>query len=403
MIKKNLRVFKTLMFLFLITISLTLFFGCSSSGKGSKKLVVVAEGTELVLYGLNNEGDPTEIGRAEIPPAGLMYLHAIFGITKHPTEPWFYVGSLNECSQGDDGCWGNGRIDRFRYSSSGISYDGLAFDYDFGSGPACADSDSVYVGQTGNCAPTTIAFSSDGLRAYVDDDDDDVLQIFSVNPGTGDWTYLWEGANTSLNGLTVSPDDGYLYNGSSVIDIIGDTASDLLSGTEGNATEIVTDAGGDDLLVTTEDNDTFAIYDLLDQSAPALIDSILLPQAPTFNCISGGGQKAARFQASSADLSIFVVVGAESVATVSFNGTELRLLDQVFDIDDSLDVINRGVAVTPDGKYALVTWFIPWDNSCDALLTGGMTVYRIEVNGDLTELGTEVLTVPSRAVLGVTP
>jgi hypothetical protein len=294
--------------------------------------------------------------------------------------------------------WGNARIDRFIYDAAGqISYDGLAFNYDAGSGPECADEDSGVPGQVGYCAPTTIAFSSDGSRLYADDDNDDIVQIFSVDGASGDLTFLWEGSETYYHGLAVSPSDGYLYNGGRVIELVGDTALDPGEGSEGNATEVVTDTGGDDLLVTTELNYALTIYDLGDESAPAWIDEIALDDAPVVNFVNSGS---ARFQASSSDLSTFVVVGTESVASLEFDGESLTLLDQVFDADDSLDVINRGVATTSDGQYALVAWFIPYDESEEPLLTGGITVYGIDaVDGTLSVTDTMDFGVPSRIAL----
>jgi hypothetical protein len=351
------------------------------------------------MYDVESDGTVTELDSAALPSSGLLSQHAIFGVTKHPTEKWLYTSSLNECSNWGDACWGNARIDRFTYNAAGeITYDGLAFNYDTGSGPECADEDWGIPGQVGSCAPTTTAFSSDGSRLYADDDDYDVVQIFSVDGATGDLTFLWESpfGYTFYNGLAVSPSDGYLYNGSAVIELVGDTALAPVGTPVGNATEIVTDTGGDNLLVTTGSNEDLAIYDLTDESAPSLIDEITLADAPVVNFVSGGS---ARFQASSSDLSTFIVVGAESIATVEFDGATLTLLDQVFDADDTLDVINRGVAITSDGKYALVAWFIPYDEVGDPLLTGGMTVYGIAVDGTLSVMDMMNFAVPSRVAL----
>ena len=169
-----------------------------------------------------------------------------------------------------------------------------------------------------------------------------------------------------------------------------------MGGNNGNATEIVTTTGAVDLMVTTLNNDTLTIFDLVDQSAPAQIATLLLADAPVVNCVNNNP---AVFQASSADLSTFVVVGAESVATVGFDGASLTLLDQVFDADDAIDVINRGVAVTSDGEYALVTSFMPYDAVCDPLLTGKLDVYGIATDGTLTLMDSTALDVPSRVAL----
>ena len=386
--------------------------GCGSGGGGgvvgdgggggvlTDGRFVVSEGTTMSLGGVTTGGDIVEIESAELPTVvigGFLPEHTIFSVTRHPTENWLYVTSMNDCSGVVHGaCWGNARIDRFSYTSLGIAHEEIVFQYLFSSGPACADEPNAAVGVTGLCAPTSAAFSSDGLRLYVNEDRVDVVQIFSVNAITGILTYLSEGATTSLQGLAVSPDGNYLYNGSNVIQLIADEAFDLVAGTKGNATEVVTNALAENLLATTESNMTLAIYDLVDQAAPALIHSIGIPNQQGCAPLCG----AARFQASSADLSMFIVVGAHSVATVSFDGTELTLLDQVFDTNP-LGVMNRGVEISEDGEYAVVAWFIPYDEDGNRLMTGGVTVYEIDPDGTLTELGSVDLSVPSRAILDV--
>ena len=359
---------------------------------------VVSVGTVMSLGGVTVGGDIVEIDSSELPTVvlgGFLPEHTIFSITKHPTENWLYVTSMNECNLGNNACWGNARIDRFSYTRLGIAHEDIVFQYLFGSGPACADEDLGFDGQTGACAPTSTAFSADGLRLYVNDDRDDNVQIFRVHAITGALTYLSEGATTFLQGLAVSPDGNYLYNGSHVIQVIADVATDLLPGAKGNATEVVTNALAENLLATTQSNMTLAIYNLIDQAAPALIHSIGIPNQQ--GCDLCG---AARFQDSPDDLGMFIVVGANSVATVSFDGTTLTLLDQVFDTNP-LDVMNRGVEISEDGTYAGVTWFIPFDEDGNRLMTGGVTVYGIAPDGTLTELGSVVLSVPSRAILAV--
>ncbi len=396
-----------------VVFSMAIFIGAdcggSSGGGGggagggtvlTDNLFAVSEGTTMSLDGVTVGGDVVEIDSAALPPVvltGFLPEHAIFSITKHPTENWLYVTSMNDCSGVvHSACWGNARVDRFSYSALGITHEDIVFQYLFGSGPACANEPSGFDGVTGLCAPTATAFSSDGLRLYVNEDHLDGVQIFGVNPVTGFMTFLSEGASTFLQGIAVSPNDTYVYNGAHVIEVTGDLAVDLLDGAQGNATEVVTNALDENLLVTTEKNITLAIYDLVDQAAPALIDSIGIPNQPGCTLC-----RAARFQDSSDDLSRFIVVGANSVATVSFDGVEFTLLDQVFD-SNPLHVINRGAQISPDGQYAAVTWFIPYDADGNRLMTGGVTVYGIDLDGVLTELGGVELFVPSRAILDVT-
>jgi len=141
-------------------------FNFSSS---SSQLVAVAAGTSIIMYGLDDLGDAAELGSASLPD-DLAENHAIFGLVKHPTEAVIYASSLIHKD------WGEARIDMFSYDASGnVTYEGQAFDYSEGSGPSCA------VGVDDSCAPTTMVFSADGSRLYVDDDNDDVVQIFSVD------------------------------------------------------------------------------------------------------------------------------------------------------------------------------------------------------------------------------
>ena len=224
---------------------------------------------------------------------------------------------------------------------------------------------------------------------------------YAVDETTGDLTYIWEGSDTRINGLTVSPNGNYLYNGSYVLPLLSDpeTVGAQGEGTGGNATEVVQNAAGDNLLVTTEDNVTLAVYDLTDQAAPVLIDSLLLDPATTIEYIKA---KSGFYQAVSADLSRFIVVGADSVATVAFDGTTLTLEDQIFDDEENtLDIVNRGALISPDGRYALVAFFTPNDADGNDQLDGGISTYEIAEDGTLTLLDTIDLDAVTRTVLAV--
>lgn len=353
--------------------------GGGGSGSYDGPLVVVSQGIDLVTYKVPSSGVIKEADRASLA-GSVLPQHAIFGITKYPSEKVLYTGSLNECGNETNACWGNGRIDRFTYDDNGIlNYDGMAFYYGSGSGPSCANVDWGYPGQEGACAPTTITFSPDGTRAYVDDDYDDVVQIFSVN-ADGDFTFLWEGSGTSYNGLTASPSGDYLYNGSAVLELSGDTALDPIDfDGEGNATEIAS-VGGTDMLVTTLSNEELAAYTLTNESTPAIIATIGISE---ISSVHGPGP--AVYQDHTSDLSQFVVVGNESVASVGFDGSTFTLLDQVADADTTNDYIYRSVVVTDDG-YALVTWFnTTWDNDTGPY-PGGVDVYEIAADGALTKI-----------------
>lgn len=96
------------------------------------QLAVAADGVDLVLVGLADDGSLTELDRASLSGEILHYNrnHTIFGITRVPSTQTLYVSSMNECGAlpGDqDGCWGNARIDRFTYDASSLTWEGLAY------------------------------------------------------------------------------------------------------------------------------------------------------------------------------------------------------------------------------------------------------------------------------------
>jgi len=94
-------------------------------------LLVSADGTDVVLAGMDTAGNLEERSRWSMAPELTYYSsnHTIFGITMRPDTSEFYVSSFNECGAvlgEDSGCWGNSRIDRFSYTSSSVSWEGLA-------------------------------------------------------------------------------------------------------------------------------------------------------------------------------------------------------------------------------------------------------------------------------------
>ncbi len=372
---------------YLVFGAFVLFFlsGCGDDDNhnGITNKVLVGDGTTLILYSVQPDGSLAALSSAAVPePAEGQ---EIYGIVKYPTQPWIYVTSMIDYSNG------NGRIDRFLLDGDTLTYDGAAFIFTDDSGPVAGMS----------CVPTTLAFNSDGTRAYIDEDRLDVVDIFSVD-AAGDFSFLWEGAGTSMNGLIVSPDDDKLYNGSNVIDLDGDTAAVSVPGPGGNANEIVTDDTGTNFMAAVLYTNELAIYGLADQSAPNLIAGIELEEASYELAFDGGP---AMYQDSSADLSVFTVVGAETVATFSFDGATFTLLDQYFnnhtDYNVTPQVMNRGVAMTADGTRAVVAWLRPSDENDDPLFDGGITVYAIDAEGTLTAVHTITSTSPVRAVLSL--
>ena len=307
------------------------------------------------------------------------------------------------------------------------------------SGPQCVNNDYMDTSDPvndieGDCAPTTGAFSPDGTRYYVDEDSNDTVVIFSVDAADGTLTFLYEsygdeevddcGPCTALNGLAVSPSHTFLYNGNNLIDVNGDDTLNTESFDEsegGNATEVKMDPAadysvGDYLLATTVNNTDLAVYDLETESMPVEEDRVTVPDVD--RDYSAG---TSLYQSSSDDLSRFVVVGNNSIASYSFDGsfmldhqlvfdntakdTDLDIIidptDDPFDVDDPMDtdetigdIIFRGVAVEANGIGAIATWFSP-DHG-----TSGVVVVQIDqATGEMTPVEFGNLQYPSRAIL----
>ena len=329
--------------------------GGMGGSAGPEARVIVAHGRMVRLLDVSG-GTIVEVDSAEIPAAGLLAGHQIFGAVQQAGQQRIYVGSSNDCSADIDWCWGNGRIDRFTFTKTDISYDGLAYEMNDAAfqadGISCAQGDEVftdYPGQEGSCAPRGFAFSSDGTRFYVQEDANDIVEIFSVDAGTGDLSFIAEGGSTQLHGLAAHPNGTYLYNGTYILNITGDTVVQVASDFGGNDTEVVLSTGSvatTDLLVTTIDTLELVLYDLTDPVSPVEVDTIgFLSDFPV------------RAQAHNVDYSRFVLVGKDEVRTVSFDGSTLALEDELIATGMN-PVQNREVAVTgDDGELAVVVYF----------------------------------------------
>ncbi|HLU83468.1 MAG TPA: hypothetical protein VKZ43_08705, partial [Trueperaceae bacterium] len=109
--------------------------GLSASATVSVEVVepkathVVSEGLTLHLVYVE-DGALVAAGSASLPAAGLLPEHAIFNVIKHPSQPWLYAASMNDCGVAHAACWGNGRIDRFVIENDSLRHDGAAFLYD---------------------------------------------------------------------------------------------------------------------------------------------------------------------------------------------------------------------------------------------------------------------------------
>ncbi|MFO7544417.1 MAG: hypothetical protein R6W77_02870, partial [Trueperaceae bacterium] len=342
---------------------------CTSAPPGPPGTHVISEGRTLHLLRIES-GAIVEVASASIPAAGLLDGHQIFNVIAHPSQPWLYTASMNECQEADFWCWGNARIDRFVVGANTLTHAGAAFMHDATQVDIpCAQAvvDPAYVGQVGYCAPVGMVFSSGADRLYVDDDDADVVHIFSV-AASGNLTFLHEGAATEAHGLAIDPTDTYLYNGSNVISVAGDVATSVFVGMAGNTTTLVSLAG-DPGLVTTQWTEGVAVYDLADPLAPALVD-----------LYDFGASNQARDLAFDPALNRIVAVGRDVVHTLSFDGATFSLDDT--HVPPWAEITEyRGVARV-DGDMALASWFV---NDAGAI-SGGADLFSVAANGELALL-----------------
>lgn len=296
-------------------------------------LRIVSAGRTLTVVGVIGEelvgGDS-----AEVPGEGLLPSHKIFNAIYHPDEPWLYVASM-------DSDWGNARIDRFAVGDHTIDYLGPAFVYEANLPGIDCTSAGVFEGIVGNCAPVGMVFSPDRTRLYVDDDDFDTLQIFSVAED-GSLEFIVEGASTSVHGLAIDPTGTYVYNGTNVIDVTNDVPTTAFVGNGGNSTAIV-DLGGVPGLITTRSSGAIAVYDITDPVAPSLLAEEVLVENKV------------RELAYDVALERFYTVGRNSVGAFSFDGADFVALDEY--VPDPLGSEYRHLSLSEAGDRLHAAWF----------------------------------------------
>lgn len=346
---------------------------------------VTAEGANLHLVRVKADG-LVNVRSSSLPGVNLAAGHTIFSVTRHPTRPWLYVTSFLNYD------WGNARIDRYVIRDDRLVHAGRVFKYDdqslatsSGQSTSCSGPDDGS-GNYGGCAPVAASFSADGRRLYVQEDSADVLNIFAVDLATGDLTLLWEGESPSLHGVARHPVQSYLYNGANVFDVTGDQAVLVQSGSDGNDTTIVSTAAGD-LLASTTGTAGLGVYSLADPSAPGLLSSLTYANHQV------------RALAVSSDARRIVTVGRNNVRTFSFDGSDLGELDKLDKSGGSFTYENRELALSSNGKYALVAWFrstaAPDDRPNGGDPQGGFTLYAIADDGSLSQR--EEVTTAARA------
>lgn len=316
----------------------------------TSNLTVATSGGRIDL--LRASGDEFEVLDTTTLPDLLGPGIAIFGLALHPSQPWLATTAMTHYN------WGAARIDLYAFTDEGLDHVGTTELYDV-AGLGCAD------GGLGGCAITELVFHPDGTRLYVNEDNDDVVITFSVNTTTGALTFLEQGPSVWQQGLTVHPTAPYLYNGTTVLELVGGLPQDLVSGDGGNSTTVFAGAAGMRLL-TTIGNGEVRLLDLTDPAAPVLLDDV---------SISGSGARALAVDAARERA---IVVGTESVAVYSFTGdalTELSSLPVPADPPFS-ERIYRGVSWMGDGTYAAGMWFT---NEAGGL--GGYTLFHVDAAG----------------------
>jgi len=95
------------------------------------ELFVVSDGADLVLVGVDVDGTISERSRATFPFSEQYNSnHLTFDVVVDPSSGDLFATSFNDCPGDvaiDAGCWGNGRIDRYRFDANTITHEATAF------------------------------------------------------------------------------------------------------------------------------------------------------------------------------------------------------------------------------------------------------------------------------------
>lgn len=169
----------------------------------------------------------------------------------------------------------------------------------------CATYNSDYIEQYGHCAPTALAITKDGTRAYINEDENDTVVAVDI---ASDYTmtFAFESGEISYQGIAVSPDGSTLYAGTEALSIEQDSLINMDSGTGGNATEVIT-TDDQTLLITTVYNERLSISDITtDYTSPLELGLVTVEDPAYSDDISSGHLN---YQAHNSDLTTFVTAG----------------------------------------------------------------------------------------------
>lgn len=344
--------------------------GDNSGGNAtiSSDFVAISSGSSIFIYEMDDAGNALQISSASIPDTDnqLSDEHTIFALVKHPSKPIIYASSLIDRN------WVDARIDKFSYDSDGlINYQGNAFTYLGDNVMDCQYFDSEANEYSETCAPTTLRFSPDATQLYVNEGNHLQVQVFTVDATTGDLSFSSEGGDTDTHGLAISPDNNYLYNGLNIIELSDDAPLSINYSPTigGNATIFTKGTNGENLLVTTLNNNFLAIYQLTTATTFEKIDLLSLDLNGAF------------YQDCTSDLSRFIVVGKEIITSVAFDGTTFSIQDQLLDEDRTKEIMNRSVMLSEDGNSTMLASF--YTNE-DKVRVGRVSTYLIDEAGKLS-------------------
>jgi hypothetical protein len=350
--------------------------------------IVFSDGIQVHLATFDGSHLVT-LSTAQIPPAGLLAGHTIFGLMKHPTKPWLYVSSLNECWSAGPWCWGNARIDRFDVSRSSIAWVAQEFDYveTVTTLAPCTTDYSSDPGVNNYCAPVNGTFSVDGSRLYMKNDDYDDLEIFDVAPnGALALQHVSDDSSVYLHGIAVDPSGvgTYVYNGTTVFGVSGDVGQVVTSGNGGNYTRVFSTPGGRRLL-TTLDTNQVGMFDLSDLAAPVLIDSVTL------------ASNQARSAALNDAMNRVAIAGRNGLRTYGWDGSTFAPEGSFDPHVGTTNIEGRSVTFFSGGTRAAMSFFVK-DSAAPSGFSGGVSVVGIDPTGAITTIQTVKLVGSSRVI-----